>query len=71
MGPAKRNVAICMCLGDPIYPPSDTNADNITQEQIDEHHSKLLDGFSKVFATHKRGYYGEDIAAKKKLVFVK
>jgi len=48
-----------------------TSASNITQEQIDEHHSKLLDGFTRVFETHKRGYYGEDIGAKKKLVFVK
>ncbi len=71
MGPAKRDVPICMCLGDPIYPPNNIDTNSITQEQIDDHHSKLLDGFSNVFETHKTGYYGEAIAAKKKLVFVK
>lgn len=77
MGPAKRDVPVTMCLGDPIYPPNNkensTNAASttITQEQIDEHHAKLLDGFTKIFETHKKGYYGEAIGAKKKLVFVK
>jgi len=71
MGPAKRDIPISMCLGDPIYPPSDMDGDNITQEQIEEHHKKLLDGFTKIFETHKKGYYGETIGAKKKLVFVK
>jgi len=71
MGPAKRNVPITMCLGDPIYPPNNLNADDITQKQIDEHHSKLLTGFTRIFETHKTAYYGESIGAKKKLVFVK
>lgn len=71
MGPAKRHVPISMCLGDPIYPPSNIDSDTITQEQIEEHHKKLLDGFTKIFETHKKGYYGEAIGAKKKLVFVK
>mmetsp|Transcript_8210 Transcript_8210/g.20211 ORF Transcript_8210/g.20211 Transcript_8210/m.20211 type:complete len:408 (-) Transcript_8210:852-2075(-) len=74
MGPPYREVPISMCLGDPIYPPENTNNSNgssITQEEIDAHHQKLLDGFTKVFETHKTGYYGEKVAASKKLVFVK
>jgi len=70
MGPPKRHVPIAMCFGDPIFPIEISN-DEITQEQIDEHHQKLLDGFTQVFETHKNGYYGEKIAANKKLVFVK
>ena len=75
MGPPKRHVPLAMCLGEPIFPPSDDNDKNdataaITQKQIDEHHSRLLDGFTKVFETHKKAYYGEDIGEKKKLVFV-
>lgn len=71
MGPPKRNVPICICLGDPIQPPKLCSSENITQDQINEHHQKLLDGFTKVFETHKRGYYGEEIAANKKLIFVR
>jgi hypothetical protein len=78
MGPPKRDVPITMCMGDPIYPPpqkqqqqSDGTKNEVTQEQIDEHHKKLLDGFAKVFETHKKGYYGETKGAKKKLIFVK
>mmetsp|Transcript_21516 Transcript_21516/g.45273 ORF Transcript_21516/g.45273 Transcript_21516/m.45273 type:complete len:449 (+) Transcript_21516:176-1522(+) len=71
LGPPKRSVPITVCLGDPIYPPSNSSGDKITQEQIDEHHTKLLEGFRKVFETHKRGYYGEQAGAKKKLLFCK
>jgi len=82
LGPPKREVPLAMCLGDPIFPPSisggngdvsnnsNSNIGSITQDQIDNHHAKLLDGFTKVFETHKRAYYGEDMGAKKKLVFV-
>jgi len=72
MGPPKRDVPVTICLGDPIYPPKDIDAEKITQEQIDEYHSKLLKGFTQVFETHKSGYYGSggiDVV-KKKLVFV-
>merc|ERR1712166_1028391 len=77
MGPPKRNVAVTVCLGEPLYPPSSSsssssssndnksdnnNCDNsdviITQDQIDLYHTKLLDGFTTVFETHKSGYYG-------------
>eukprot|EP00536_Pseudo-nitzschia_multiseries_P019119 jgi/Psemu1/59016/gm1.59016_g len=75
LGPPKREFPIVVCLGDPIYPPSsgdgnsDGNSDgNISQQQIDEHHARLVEGFQKVFETHKRGYYGEAAGAKKKLV---
>lgn len=76
LGPPKRNAPITVCLGDPIYPQSssDDNSskqNNISQEQIDEYHAKLLEGFRKVFETHKRGYYGERAGAKKKLIFCK
>jgi len=73
MGPPKREVPLTMCLGDPIFPPTDASGNTdgtITQEQIDDHHSKLLDGFTRIFETHKKAYYGEDVGAKKKLVFV-
>lgn len=70
MGPPKRHVPIVMCLGDPIFPTKIANGE-ITQQHIDEHHQKLLDGFTKVFETHKSGYYGDKIAKDKKLVFVK
>lgn len=82
LGPPKRNVPITVCLGDPIYPPEsssssgdettpDSPSNTITQEDIDEHHARLLKGFEKVFDTHKRGYYGEQTGARKKLVFCK
>ena len=77
MGPPKR-IPITTCLGDPIYPPpqeqqqqGDEKKNAITQEQIDEHHTKMLNGFTKVFETHKKGHYGETKCAKKKLIFVK
>mmetsp|Transcript_21121 Transcript_21121/g.47704 ORF Transcript_21121/g.47704 Transcript_21121/m.47704 type:complete len:444 (-) Transcript_21121:722-2053(-) len=76
MGPPKRDVPVSMCFGDPIYPPATTPGEHggspaaITQKQIDDHHARLLEGFSEVFETHKRGYYGEPLAAKKQLVFV-
>merc|ERR1740130_1016073 len=77
MGPPKRNVAVTVCLGEPIYPPSSTsndenknNSDIITQDQIDLYHTKLLDGFTTVFETHKSGYYGNTAAESKRLVFV-
>jgi len=70
LGPPKRDVPITLCLGDPIYPPSRTSNTTITQNDIDEHHVRLLDGFTKIFDTHKTAYYGESVGAKKKLVFV-
>ena len=76
MGPPKRNVAVTVCLGEPIYPPSSSNdknknnSDIITQDQIDLYHTKLLDGFTTVFETHKSGYYGNTAAENKKLIFV-
>mmetsp|Transcript_3794 Transcript_3794/g.9954 ORF Transcript_3794/g.9954 Transcript_3794/m.9954 type:complete len:421 (-) Transcript_3794:374-1636(-) len=77
MGPPKRDVPLTMCLGDPIFPPEKGGGKGggdddgaITQEQIDEHHSRLLEGFTRVFETHKKAYYGEEVGSKKKLVFV-
>jgi len=76
LGPPKRDVPVTMCLGDPIYPPDELSGDeddsvaSIAQKDIDDHHAKLLEGFTRVFETHKRGYYGEALGDKKKLVFV-
>ena len=69
LGPPKRNVPITVCMGDPILPPQRTN-DIITQQEIDEHHARLLNGFTQVFETHKTAYYGRELGSKKQLVFV-
>ena len=55
------------------------SSSNITQEQIDDFHQQLLQGFTQVFETHKTGYYGSSSddtdgttrsgIVKKKLVF--
>jgi len=75
LGPPKRETPIVVCLGDPIYPPTSNNSNNnnhqsgeITQDQIDEHHARLLEGFRAVFETHKRGYYGASAGARKQLI---
>jgi len=76
MGPPKRTAPISLCLGDPILPPppkadnnDSTDATTITQQDVDDHHARLLEGFRSVFETHKRGYYGDAIGSKKELVF--
>jgi hypothetical protein len=77
MGPPKNDIAVTVCLGEPIYPPTtsisasnNSTQEDITQEQIDLYHTKLLDGFTTVFETHKSGYYGNTAAETKKLIFV-
>ena len=62
LGPPRR-VPTTVCLGDPIVCPK---VDEPTQEQIDEYHRKMLEGYRKVFDTHKAAYGWED----KKLLFV-
>jgi hypothetical protein len=74
MGPPKRTAPISLCLGDPILPPpkadnNSTDTTTITQQDVDDHHARLLEGFRSVFETHKRGYYGDAIGSKKQLVF--
>jgi hypothetical protein len=48
---------------------TETKTKIIAQQDIDEHHARLLEGFRSVFETHKRGYYGDVIGSKKQLVF--
>jgi len=52
LGPPRR-VPVTVCLGDPIECPQ---IDEPTNEQIDEYHKKLLDGYQAVFDLHKEAY---------------
>lgn len=52
LGPPRR-VPLAVCLGDPIDCPK---VDEPTIEQIDEYHTRMLDGYRKVFDTHKAAY---------------
>jgi len=52
LGPPRR-IPLAVCLGDPIVC---IRTDNPTQEQINSCHEKLLEGYRKVFDTHKVAY---------------
>jgi Diacylglycerol acyltransferase len=56
LGPPRR-IPITVCLGDPVQCPK---MENPTQQQIDEYHAKLLDGFQTVFDQHKEAYGWKD-----------
>lgn len=51
-GPPYRT-PILMAFGEPIVVPK---VENPTQEQIDEYHRKLMEGFLKAFEVHKAAY---------------
>ncbi|CAD7970330.1 unnamed protein product [Amoebophrya sp. A25] len=59
MGPAKRDMAVAMCLGDPLRFPK---MENPTTKDIDEWHHKLLKAYEDVFETHKAAFGWEEKA---------
>eukprot|EP00934_Nitzschia_sp_Nitz4_P003728 Nitzschia sp. Nitz4//scaffold369_size34440//23532//24692//NITZ4_007845-RA/size34440-processed-gene-0.43-mRNA-1//-1//CDS//3329549374//3718//frame0 len=52
LGPPKR-VPVTLCLGDPIKCPLTQEP---TKAEIDEYHTKMVDGFTQVFEQHKEAY---------------
>lgn len=53
MGPCQRQ-AVTVAFGEPISAPEPI--ENPTNEQINEHHAKMIEGFRTVFETHKLAY---------------
>jgi len=51
-GPPKRT-PVLLAFGEPIIVPK---VENPTNEQIEEYHSKLMDGYLEVFNKHKASY---------------
>lgn len=52
LGPPHR-VPVTVCLGNPVECPK---VDHPTQEQIDQYHARLLNGYQEVFDQHKVAY---------------
>ncbi|CAB9514222.1 Diacylglycerol O-acyltransferase 2-like protein 6 [Seminavis robusta] len=56
LGPPRR-VPVTVCLGNPVHCPK---TESPTQEQINEYHAKLLEGYQQVFDQHKTAYGWKD-----------